>query len=135
MAELSPKDARRWVGMRVDGLENRTLGRVAGLLVDADDGGARWVVIRLGPLAGHTAIPFDHVAEAAGRLWAGYERGWVRAAPTFKPSEALAAGEELELCAHWGIGEGRGRTAEVFPRADDEITAVPAGIAAGGVRS
>ena len=89
------------------------------------DGEPRWVIVRLGPLAGCTGLPFEHVAEGAGRLWAAYERDWVRRAPRFRPSEALAAGEELELCAHWGIREERGRGAEVSPHEDDEITAVP----------
>ena len=76
---------------------------------------------------GCTAIPFEHVAEGAGRLWAGYERGWVREAPRFKADEALTADNELELCAHWGIREGKGRSAEIADRDADEISAVPAG--------
>ncbi len=44
---------------------------------------------------GCTAIPFEHVAEGAGRLWAGYERDWVREAPRFKANEALTADNEL----------------------------------------
>ena len=95
--------------------------------MDAEDGQPRWTVIRVGPVAGCTAIPFEHVAEGAGRLWAGYERGWVREAPRFKPSEALTADNELELCAHWGIREGQGRSAEIAEREADEITSVPAG--------
>jgi hypothetical protein len=118
-------DAERWIGLRVDGAGNRTIGRVAGIHVDAEDGEPRWAVIRLGPLAGCTAIPYAHVAEGAGRLWAGYERGWVREAPRFKPSEALTADNELELCAHWGIREGYGRTAEIAHRDADEISALP----------
>ena len=121
----SLKESSRWVGMRVDGVGNRTLGRVAGLHVDVEDGEPRWVVIRLGPLAGCTALPYAHVAEGAGRLWAAYERAWVRRAPRFGPGEALAAGEEIELCAHWGIREERDRAAEVAPHEDDEITAIP----------
>ena len=89
------------------------MGRVAGIHVDAEDGEPRWVLIRLGPLAGCTAIPFEHVAEGAGRLWAAYERDWVREAPRFRPTEALTALQERELCAHWAIGEGQGRAAEV----------------------
>ena len=115
-----------WVGMRIDGIGNRTLGRVAGLHVDAHDGKARWVLIRLGPIAGCTAVPLEHVAEGAGRLWAAWEREWVRRAPRLRVDEALAAGDELELCAHWGMREGKGRAAEVSPHEDDEITAVPA---------
>jgi hypothetical protein len=84
------------------------------------------VVVRLGPLAGSTGVPFEHVAEGAGRLWAAYEREWVKEAPRFKPDEALTAEQELELCAHWGVREGQGRTAELADRDDDAITAVPA---------
>jgi hypothetical protein len=122
----SLEDAIQWVGMRIDGMGNRTLGRIAGIHVDANDGDPRWAVIRLGPLAGCTAIPFEHVAEGAGRLWAAYERDWIREAPRFKPSESLTALQELELCAHWGIREEQGRAAQVADKPADEITAVPA---------
>lgn len=119
-------EVEHWVGLRVDGIGNRTLGRVASLHVDATDGEPRWTVLRLGPLAGCTAIPFEHVAEGAGRLWAAYEREWVREAPRFKSSEALTAEDELELCAHWGIRDTQGRSAELKKVEGDEITAVPA---------
>jgi len=121
------KDATGWEGMQIDGLGNKTLGRVAGIHVDAEDGEPRWALIRLGPLAGCTAIPFEHVAEGAGRLWAAYERDWIREAPRFRPNESLTALQELELCAHWGIREKQGRAAEVAEKDADEITAVPAG--------
>ena len=94
--------------------------------MDAEDGEPRWALIRLGPLAGGTAIPFEHVAQGAGRLWAAYDREWVREAPRFRPDESLTALQELELCAHWGIRESHGRGAEVAGREADEITAVPA---------
>jgi hypothetical protein len=119
------EDAQSWDGAEIDGLGNKTLGRIAGIHVDAGDGEPRWALIRLGPLAGCTAIPFEHVAEGAGRLWAAYDRDWVREAPRFRPNESLTALQELELCAHWGIHERRGRAAEVAERGADEITAVP----------
>ncbi len=122
----SLEEALAWDGMRIDGLGGKTLGRVAGIHVDAEDGEPRWALIRLGPLAGCTAIPFEHVAEGAGRLWAAYDRQWVREAPRFRPDETLIALQELELCAHWGIQESHGRGAEVAGREADEITAVPA---------
>jgi hypothetical protein len=121
------EQAREWEGLRLDGLENKTLGRVAGIHVDAEDGKPRWVLIRLGPLAGCTAVPFEHVAEGAGRLWAAYEKDWIREAPRFRPNESLTALQELELCAHWGIKEGQGRAAEVANQDADAVTAVPAG--------
>ena len=120
------EEALAWEGTQIDGLGNKTLGRIAGIHVDAEDGEPRWVLIRLGPLAGCTAIPFEHVAEGAGRLWAAYERDWIREAPRFRPNESLTALQELELCAHWGIREKQGRAAEVAERDADEITAVPA---------
>jgi hypothetical protein len=123
----SLEDAIGWEGMQIDGLGNKTLGRLAGIHVDAEDGEPRWALIRLGPLAGCTAIPFEHVAEGAGRLWAAYDRDWIREAPRFRPNESLTALQELELCAHWGIREKQGRAAEVAEQEADEITAVPAG--------
>jgi hypothetical protein len=118
-------EALAWDGMQIDGLGNKTLGRIAGIHVDSEDGEPRWALIRLGPLAGCTAVPVEHVAEGAGRLWAAYDRDWIREAPRFRPTDSLTALQELELCAHWGIREGRGRAAEVAERDADEITAVP----------
>jgi hypothetical protein len=118
--------ALAWEGMQIDGLQNKTLGRIAGIHVDAEDGEPRWALIRLGPLAGCTAIPFEHVAEGAGRLWSAYDRDWIKEAPRFRPNESLTALQELELCAHWGIREGQGRAAEVAEQDAEEITAVPA---------
>jgi hypothetical protein len=128
-AKSSPptlEDALEWEGLTLDGLGNKTLGRVAGIHVDAGDRKPRWVLIRMGPLAGCTAIPFEHVAEGAGRLWAAYERDWIREAPRFRPNESLTREQELELCAHWGIREDQGRAAELAGKDADAVTAVPA---------
>jgi hypothetical protein len=119
-------ETRGWEGMKIDGLGGKTLGRIAGIHVEADGGEPRWALIRLGPLAGCTAIPAEQIAEGAGRLWAAYDRDRVREAPRFRPNESLTALQELELCAHWGIREGQGRMAEVAEQDADEITAVPA---------
>jgi hypothetical protein len=121
------EEALRWEGLRIDGLGKETLGRIAGIHVDANDGEPRWAVIRLGVLAGCTAIPFEHVAKGAGRLWAAYERHWVREAPRFRPHDSLTALQELELCSHWGIRQGQGRAAEVAYREAEEVSSVPAG--------
>jgi hypothetical protein len=59
-------EALAWDGMQIDGLENKGLGSIAGIHVDAEDGEPRWALIRLGPLAGCTAIPLEHVAEGGG---------------------------------------------------------------------
>jgi hypothetical protein len=120
------EEAMKWESLPLDGLGNKMLGRVAGIHVDAEDRKPRWVLIRLGPLAGCTAVPFEHVAAGAGRLWAAYERDWIREAPRFRPTESLTRDQELELCAHWGIREGQGRAAELADRDAEATTAVPA---------
>jgi hypothetical protein len=128
MAETrtSLAEAIEWLEMPIDGLRGKTLGRIAGIHLDVQDSEPRWLLIRLGPLAGCTAIPVEHAAEAAERLWCGYDGDRVNKAPRFKPDESLTAAQEIELASHWGIGEGRGRTAEVSGRDPDEISAVPA---------
>ena len=118
-----------WLEMPIDGLGGRSLGRVAGIHLDSEDREPRWVLIRLGPLAGCTAIPIEHVAEAGERLWTGYKRDWINKAPRFKPGESLSASQEVELAAYWGIGGERGRAGEVADRDADEISAVPAEVA------
>jgi len=118
--------AEAWAGLKIDGRDGKTLGKLAGVHVDAESGEPRWALIRIGHIAGCTAIPYDHVAEVAGRLWAAYERDQVRDAPRFRPNEALTAVQELELCRFWEIREGRARAAEVRERRADQITAVPA---------
>ena len=130
MAEgrASLADAIEWLEMPVDGLGGKSLGRVAGIHLDVEDEQPRWLLIKLGPLAGCTAVPIDHAAEAAERVWVGYERDRVSGAPRFKPNESLTASQELELASHWGIGEARGRPAELAGRGPDEVTAVPAEI-------
>jgi hypothetical protein len=115
-AGTSLDEAIEWLEMPIDGLGGKSLGRIAGIHLDAENGGPRWVLIRLGPLAGCTAIPVEHVAEAAERLWTGYERDWVNKAPRFKPDDSLSAAQELELAAHWGIDEEWGRAAAVAAR-------------------
>jgi hypothetical protein len=121
----SLKTALGWIGMPVDGTD-KNLGKLAGLHVDVEDGRPRWAVVRLGRLAGCTALPFDHVAEGGDRLFAAYEKDWVKEAPRFKPDAALTADQELELCAHWGIRMDKGRSSEVKGRQPDAISSVPA---------
>jgi hypothetical protein len=115
-----------WKGLPIEGLGNKPLGRVAGIHVDAESGQPRWALIRLGRLGRCTAIPVEHVGPGAERLWAAYDRDWIRKAPRFRASESLSAGQELELCAHWEMHTERGRGAEIAGLDTEDITAVPA---------
>jgi hypothetical protein len=128
MAETERRldEAIGWRGLPIDGLGNKPLGRVAGIHVDAESGEPCWALIRLGRLRRCTAIPVEHVASGAERLWAAYDRDWIRKAPRFRASESLSAGQELELCAHWEMHTERGRGAEIAGLDTEDITAVPA---------
>jgi len=119
-------EAIEWLEMPIDGLGGKNLGRLGGIHLDAEDGRPRWLLIRLAPLAGCTAIPVEHVAEASERLWAACDRDPVNEAPRFKADAWLTASQEIELAAHWGITGDRGRAAEVTGRDPEEISAVPA---------
>src|SRR5204863_8507170 len=83
------EEALEWNGMSIDGLGNKTLGRIAGIHVDAKDGEPRWALIRIGPLAGCTAGPFEHVAEGAGRRWAAYDEDGIRSGLASRPKSFL----------------------------------------------
>ena len=49
----------------------------------------------------------------------------LREAPAVDPSRPLLREHELAICAHYGIGEGVGRAAEVAERDEGALTAKP----------
>jgi len=120
------EEALEWEGLPVDDWSGGTLGKVTGIHVDANDREPKWVIVKMGLLSGEAAIPFEHVAEGPGRIWAAYERDAVRRSPKMKSTQDLNARQELQLCEHYGIGITIGRAAEVADRTADEISAVPA---------
>jgi PRC-barrel domain protein len=118
-------EALLWVGEPVDDSSGERLGKVSGIFADAETGEPKWLVLRMGRLAGEAAVPFEHSAEGGGRVWVAYEREAVRNSPRLKAGQKLNAGQELQLCEHYGIRVGIGRAAEVARR-EGEVTAVPA---------
>lgn len=102
----SAEEAVSWIGTPVDDCAGERLGKVSGVYSDARTSEPKWLVVRLGLLAGEAAIPFEHTAEGGGRVWAAYKREDVRASPKLKGGQALDAGQELQLCEHYGIRVG-----------------------------
>jgi hypothetical protein len=123
---LTMEEALDSVGARVDDSAGQRLGKVSGVLVDATSNEPRWLIVRIGRFAGDAAIPSEHTAPVAGRVWVAYERSEVRNSPKLSASQALSAKQELQLCDHYGIRSGVGRAAEVEELQPDEISAVPA---------
>ncbi len=123
----STGDALGWVGEPVDDSGGQRVGKVSGVYADLGSKEPKWLVVRLGRLAGEAAVPFEHCVEGGGRVWIAYEREEVRGSPKLNGGEPLNAGQELQICEHYGIRIGLGRAAEVAERKGDEVTAVPAG--------
>jgi hypothetical protein len=120
------EEALKWRGLPLDGLGNKTLGRIAGIHVDADDGKPRWALIPAGPAGRLHGDPVRAPRRGRRAALGAYDRDWIREAPRFRPNESLTATHELELCGHWGISVGHGRAAELAGGDADKITAVPA---------
>jgi hypothetical protein len=123
---LTMEEALESVGARVDDSAGQRLGKVSGVLVDATSNEPRWLIVKIGRFAGDAAIPSEHTAPVAGRVWVAYERSEVRNSPKLSASQALSAKQELQLCDHYGIRGGVGRVAEIEELEPDEISAVPA---------
>jgi hypothetical protein len=119
-------EALTYIGARVDDSGGGRLGKVSGIHVDAASNDPKWLVVKIGRFAGDAAIPFEHTAPVAGRVWVAYERDEVRNSPKLSAGQALSAKQELQLCDHYGIRSGIGRAAEVEELEADEISAVPA---------
>jgi hypothetical protein len=102
------------------------VGRVEGVLVDAESGDPAWLLVRMGRFGHHSALPFSHAVGGVGRVWAPYDRDMVRQAPRVDAGPPLTRERELELCAFYGIGEDAGRGAEIATRPEGSVTAQPA---------
>jgi hypothetical protein len=120
-------EARGWVGYRVDEVGGTGIGQVHGLFVDAEDGEPSWLIAKLGRVRGYlVAIPISGCAGGGGRVWVAHEGESIRSAPVVDPSRPLLREHELTICAHYGIGEGIGRAAEVVGRGEGSVASQPA---------
>jgi hypothetical protein len=119
-------EALGWAGAKLDELTGGTVGRVEGVLTDAESGDPKWLLVRMGRFGHHTALPFTHAVGGVGRVWAPYDREMIRQAPRIDAGQPLTRERELELCAFYGMGEETGRGAEIAGRGEGSVTAEPA---------
>ena len=120
------EEALDYLGARVDDSGGEKLGKVSGIHVDATSNEPKWLVVRIGRFAGDAAVPFDHCAPLAGRVWVAYLRDEVRNSPKLGAGQSLSTKQELQLCEHYGIRSGIGRAAEIEKLDPDDVSAVPA---------
>jgi hypothetical protein len=121
--------AMGWLGAEVAELDGGPVGQVQGLYVDSSSGDPAWLIARLGRRrrASVVAVTIGSCAGAPFGVWVGQEADAIRSAPVVDPTRPLRREHELTICAHFGIGEGVGRAAEVAPRPEGEVTALPPG--------
>jgi hypothetical protein len=123
MSEPSPAE---WVGFELDELGGARVGLVHSLFADADGGGPVWLIARLGRRRTKlVAVPLRNCAAGGGRVWVAHGRDALRSAHAVDPARPLLREHELTICAHYGIGEGVGRAAEVVGRPEGAITSQP----------
>jgi PRC-barrel domain len=115
------------IGSELDDVAGGRVGRVCGFFVDADSREPVWLVVALGRRGRkRVVVPIRECAAAAGRAWTAQEAGRMREAPAVDPARPLLREHEATICAHYGIGEGAGRRAELAARPDGAVTARPA---------
>jgi hypothetical protein len=116
----------QWVGFEVDEIAGARTGSVHSLYVDANGGEPVWLIAKLGRRRTKlVAVPLRNCAGAADRVWVAHEREALRTAPAVDPARPLLREHELAICAHYGIGEGVGRAAEVVGRPEGAVTSRP----------
>ena len=123
----APEEVRSWVGAEVAALDGPGLGEAQGFYVDGSSGEPAWLIVRLGRWRATrlVAVPMRSCAGAPFGVWVGLDGELMKTAPTVDPARPLRREHELTICAHFGIGEGVGRAAEVAGRPEGEATAAP----------
>jgi hypothetical protein len=133
MAEAAPlpssAEARAWVGAAVAEIDGTAIGEVHGFFLDSGSGEPAWLIARLGRQRKTrlVAVPLGVCAGAAFGVWVAEAAQALRTAPVVDPTRPLRREHELAICAHFGIGEGVGRAAEVAGRGEGDVTALPQG--------
>lgn len=129
-------EARGWVGLGLDDVEGRAAGRVAGVYADGESGAPVWLLVTVGSgrrgflglgrrRAKTVVVPLRECAAMPGRAWTAQRLGALRGAPAVDPVRPLLREHEATICAHYGVGDGAGRHAEVVDRAAGSVTAQP----------
>ncbi len=121
-------EALGWIGSDVTEMGGSNVGQVEGIFVDEVGGAPAWLVVRLGQKRRKTkvvAVPLGLCAGAPFGVWVADHGEKLSSAPVVDPTRPLRREHELTICAHFGIGEGVGRAAEVAARPEGSITAAP----------
>lgn len=122
---VAEEEALSWVGSKLDHSGGGSAGRVEGVLVDVRTGEPTWLVIKVGRLGGHSAVPVAYAAGGVGHVWVPYAKETIRSAPQIDRA-GLDGEAELALCEHYGIPPGTQRRVALEGREDESQTSRPA---------
>jgi hypothetical protein len=122
-------EVTKWIGAELREVDGAAIGEVKGFFVDSASGDPAWLVAQIGRrrAARLVAVPLRNCAGAAFGVWVALEAEELSTAPAVDPARPLRREHELTICAHFGIGEGVGRAAEVAGRPEGDVTATPPG--------
>lgn len=124
--ELTLEEAKGWTGHRLDEISGGSVGKIEGVVVDAESGRLEWLLARMGRFGHHTLVPARDAVEGVGHVWVPYTRDQIRRAPKIEPGSSLNREHERELLAHYAVAGDAGRYAELEQREAEAITARPA---------
>jgi hypothetical protein len=125
----SLSEVTRWVAAELRDVDGAAVGEIEGAFVDTESRKPVWLIARVGRRrhAKLVAVPLRDCAGAAFGAWVAHPGELLSTAPVVDPERPLRREHELTICAHFGIGAGVGRAAEVAGRAEGETTASPPG--------
>lgn len=123
---LELDEAQGWSGHRLDDMGGANVGKIEGVLVDADGRRPEWLLARMGRFGHHTVIPARDAVEGVGHVWVPYGRDLIRRAPKVESGGSLNVKAEREMLEHYGIAADAGRFAELAERDPEAISAEPA---------
>jgi hypothetical protein len=129
MADERPtrEEVEGWVGFRLDEISGAGMGKIEGAYVCEGSGRPEWILIRVGRFGHHTVVPAREAVAGVGHVWVPWDRATIRGAPRVEAGGELNAGEELQLCEHYGIAPGLGRAADLAETPAEKTTVVPLG--------
>ncbi len=119
------EEALSWSGWKLDGFSGDSVGRIEGVIADAESGEPAWLLVRMGRFGHYSVVPSALAAAGIGRVWVPYDRETLRQAPRVESGAALSREQELELLAYFRIPQDQGRPAEVAGRPEGSQTALP----------
>jgi hypothetical protein len=98
------QEAMRWIGMRVDDIHGKPIGRLSDVWNDPATNEPTWLLVRYGGGADAcTLIPLREASRARKRVWVHFDRDFVRGGPWVHRHTKLSAKASAAFAAYYGL--------------------------------